>query len=453
MRRRSAHGPLGAALALALLASPALAADDDDLSDVLEGFEDSDPRFEVEREDAAPDERRFDLSGSLEISGSYNVVPHRSDTGTYYGGLQRLRNRANLQLDAELPWDWRLRFGGWGFGDAAYVIQGRQRYTSDVRREYEVDADVGEAWLAGEIAPRVDLKVGRQVVAWGRSESLRVLDVLNPLDNREPGRIDLEDLRRTVTMLRLDAYAGDWSLTAVAVPEIRFDLNPVVGSDFFPGVVELPEHKPRQLRDGELAGALTGVFSGWDVSLHGAWFWDDRPRPDGALPTRLVHDRLWLVGAGGNTTAGSWLFKGELAFVDGVAFGGSGERRRLDALLGVEYYGLRNTTLVAEIANRHVFDHEAKLRRAPNFVREETTEIALRLTRSFWRERLRVTLLGIVLGIDARDGSIARADLEYDLADALTASVGVLLYQSGELPPLDGWERNDRIFFGLKWSF
>ncbi len=421
---------------------------------MLGGFEETDPRFEVEREpepDAA--ERRWDLSGSAELSGSVNYLPHRSDTGTYYGGVQRLRNRLNLELDVDLWRSWRMRVGGSGFWDAAYLIQGRGEYTTEVLREYELDADVGEAWIAGKLHPAVDVKAGRQVVGWGRSETLRVLDVLNPLDNREPGRIDLEDLRLPVTMLRVDAWAGDWSASAIAIPEIRFDDNPVVGSDFYPGAIELREREPSHFEGTELAGALTGVFSGWDVSLHGAWFWNDQARPDGGPLPVLVHDRLWLVGAGGNWTSGSWLLKGEVAWVDGFAFAASGERSRLDALVGVEYYGLRDTTVVAEIANRHVFGHRAAFRRAPNFVREDTTEIALRLTRSFLRERARVTLLGVIFGVDARDGSIARVDLEYDVLDALTASVGILLYQAGDLPPLDGWARNDRLIFGLKWSF
>ncbi len=53
-------------------------------------------------------------------------------------------------------------------------------------------------------------KVGRQIVIWGRSESLRVLDVLNPLDNREAGRVDIEDLRRPLAMVRVDAYQKLW---------------------------------------------------------------------------------------------------------------------------------------------------------------------------------------------------------------------------------------------------
>jgi hypothetical protein len=437
---------------------------EEDMDSVLGGFE-GDEQPEPGLEGAQAAQRIWDLSGSVEVSGSVNYLSHRSDTGTDYEGLQRLRNRANLQLDVDLPFgalgaegerspsDWKLRVEGWGFYDAAYAINGRSDYSHQVRREYELDAEVGEAWIAGDVAENVDVALGRQVVIWGRSESLRVLDVLNPLDNREPGRVDLEDIRRPVSMANVKGYWGDWSAALIAIPEIRFDANPVVGSDFFPGIFEPHERRPDHLRDTEVAAAVNGIFSGWDVSFHGAWFWNDAPRLDDSLVPRLVHDRLWMVGSGGNYTLGGWLFKVELAYLDGLGFTGVDEKSRFDTLVGIEYYGLSDTTFVAELVERHLFDHERAVRRAPNFTREDSQEIALRLTRNFWNDTLHATLVGIVLGIDARDGSIARFDLDYDVLDALTVGVGLLLYQQGDLPPLDTWADNDRVIFKVKWSF
>ena len=163
------------------------------MDDILGGFDEEDPTFEVTASsDVAPmgEPRWWDLSGSLEASGSFNYLRHKSATGTNYFGLQRLRGRVNLQLDADLSEGWKARLEGWAFYDTAYAIYGRERYTKEVLNDYQFDAQVGEAWIYGSLLDWLDLKVGRQIVIWGRSESLRVLDVLNPLDNREPGRAD-----------------------------------------------------------------------------------------------------------------------------------------------------------------------------------------------------------------------------------------------------------------------
>lgn len=416
------------------------------------------------------DARWWDLTGSLELSGSLNFRSHRSATGTPYGGLQRLRNRLNLQLDLELPkqaaegdraWlgafaDWRLRLAGWGYYDLAYLLNGRDRYTSRVRSTYERDAEVGEMWLRGSLGDAVDFKLGRQIVIWGRSETLRVVDVLNPLDNLEPGRVDLEDLRRPVGMLRMDVYASDWTVSAIAIPELRFDRNPAVGSDFFPGTVEPPECRPSDVEDLELAAAVTGIFRGWDVSFHTAWFWNDEPRFRRDIqPAVLGHDRLWLLGSAGNYTAGGWLWKYELAYLGGLRFfgGDGGQKGRLDALLGVEYYGFTDLTVVVEGLDRHLLDYEPALRDSPDLRREDSQEFAVRVTRNFLHETLHATALAVILGWDGGDGSLARFDVEYDLRDALKVGAGILLYQQGDLPPLDAWARNDRLFFSLKWSF
>jgi len=84
---------------------------------------------------------------------------------------------------------------------------------------------------------------------------------------------------------------------------------------------------------------------------------------------------------------------------------------------------------------------------------EDTTETAMRITRSFLHERLDVTVLGLVFGEKAQDGSIVRLQADYDIIDALVATVGVLLFQEGDLVPLDTWGSNDRVFFQLKYSF
>ncbi|MCR9093097.1 MAG: hypothetical protein NXI30_02660 [bacterium] len=448
----------GRALSAAMVAlsgSVAIATEREDFNEDFEDFDWDEPVPISEAGDPETVGRAWGLSGSVEISGSINPIRHESAAGNDYTGLQRLRSRLNLALELDLPADWDLRVEGWGFWDAAYLANGRSNYTEQVRNRYELDADVGEAWIRGEIASDVELKLGRQIVIWGRSDTLRVLDVLNPIDSREPARADLEDLRLPVAMARVDVFASSWRLQALWIPEIRFDRSPVAGSDFFPSSTGLGEERPDSVAESEVAASLVGTFSGWDLSLNGAWFWNDRPRlRRDQSPTTLVHDRLWLVGGSGNLVRGGWLFKMEVALLGGLEFfNDRRERLRFDGLAGVEYFGLENTTLSLDFANRHIFRHRSAIREAPDFARQDSQEVALRISRSFFDDRLHCSILGLLFGIDARDGSIIRVDLDYDLLDGLVVGAGVLLFQEGDLPPLDRWEKNDRILFRGKWSF
>ena len=462
-----------ALLSVALVAN-ASAVGADEMDDILGGFEEEDPDFAIEAATATGvDERWWDVSGSVEVSASINYRDHRSATGTDYEGLQRLRSRLNLALDLDLPEyeyfrDGKIKIEGWGFYDAAYLINGRSNYTSEVRNEYELDAQIGEAWIQGSPADMLDIKIGRQIVIWGRSESLRVLDILNPLDNREPGRVDIEDLRRPLGMAKVETFFEEWALSLIAIPEIRFNLSPVFGSDFYPIPVRalVPrERKVKDFEDTEFAGRLIGIFSGWDISFHGASYWDDSARlynpvaPAAPIPPAVFppytskHDRLWMVGSGGNYTVGSWLFKYEAAYVNGLGFAGTNEdKNRFDAFLGVEYYGLMDTTIVLEGVNRHLFDHEVGIKKIDG-IRQNMQELALRVTQNFWNDTLHVTLVGIGFGWDLGYGSVARLDIAYDIQDALSISGGILLYQNGSSPLLDKIGYNDRLLLNIKYSF
>ncbi len=447
----------------------------DELDDLIGGFdgesdsagEDRSPE-EPAREPSSLEPREpslldnWDLTGSVSLASSVAYRRHRSPDGTQWGGLSKLRSKLNLQLDGDLPRDWKLRANGYAFYDFAYIINGRD-YTSQVLDEYEWEVEFQEGYLQGSLRDDLDLKLGRQIVNWGRSDSLRVLDVINPLDNREPGLADIEDLRLPLAMVKLDYFWEQWTLTGLVIPEIRFNRNPPFGSDFNPSLVPLPESEPDSFSsDLEYGLALTGIFRGWDISFHGLRYWDDLAILN---PTRsgLVHSQLWMVGAGGNYTIGSWLLKTELAYIDGFHFPRIispmplvvvfEESSRLDFMAGIEYYGINDWQFALEIANRHLFDFSPFMGSGPSFAQENTLETALRVTANFFNSRLQVTGLAILLGERAQDGSIVRLSGSYALRDALNLEGGILLFQSGDALLLQSFGQNDRLFLELKYSF
>ena len=479
---------------------------DDD--DVLSGFDDAAPT-EFGLAPAIETDRFWEVSGSVSLGASINVVPHRSSlgpdpddpfAGTDYLGVQRFRTRGDLTIDVDLPLDWELRAQGFLWYDWAYLMYGRENYTDAVLSDYEFVAEVLDLWVAGTLFDKLDLKLGRQVVNWGRSDTLRVTDVLNALDNREPGLGEIENLRLPSTMLRADYFIGRWSFTALVVPEIRYDINPPAGSDFFvlPNFGDLPPPLPPLTLDDflsmldpndladldftdrrakqwganpEYGGAIEGVFSGWDVSFYVARIYQNRSTftpglPGSPLASVIEHDRVTMVGGGGNYTWGSWLFKAELAWFGGVDYIyvqpvpppdvyaiERYESGRVDFMGGVEYYGFVDTTVALEIVNRHIIDYQPLLGYFPSYADRNSVEYSLRVSTDWMNARLRTTLLAIVLGATANQGAIMRGQVDYDLFDALVVSGGFVGYIPGNTPPLDAWGKNQRAFLKIKYSF
>lgn len=214
--------------------------------DILEGFDNEveDAKSESPEQEQKPS--IYSLDGYIKLGASYNIAHDAPEPGkTDWRGLSRLRPEMQLDLSARFSKSWQAFVSGKGSYDFAYEIRGRDEFTEPVLDNYEKELELREAYVLGSLSDNLDIKAGRQIVVWGKSDNIRVTDVLNPLDMREPGLTDIEDLRLPVTMTRLDYYIGKLSLTGIALHEIRFNKNPEYGSDFYPAATPLPlEDKP-----------------------------------------------------------------------------------------------------------------------------------------------------------------------------------------------------------------
>jgi hypothetical protein len=438
----------------------------DDLSEdeVLEGFEEESKAAQPVGAAKQYLPSFLNLDGYFKISSVYNLHSHKAEgTDTQWQGLSRLRSELKLELDAKLPASWLARVSAHGFYDLAYRINGRNDYTDDVLDQYEKEIELEEAWLTGSLTENLDVKAGRQIVVWGRSDNIRITDVLNPLDLREPGMTDIEKLRLPVTMTKLDYYFAELSLSGIAIHEMRFNKNPKFGSDFFPASGPLPGRKSNKgltIDDTQFAASLNGIFRGWDAALYGAYIFDDfahfRVDANGLFP-RLVrkHARIKMAGAAGNIAWGNWLFKAEAAYFDDLKFTNTpgDEYSRLDGLIGFEYAGFTNTTIAIDVANQHILDFDNQLKKSPDFQKENLFQSAIRLTKTFLNETLTLTVLANTFGVSGDDGAVQRFTAEYDYTDSIQITAGAVFYHSGDLRRTEGIGDNDRVYLEVKYSF
>jgi Protein of unknown function (DUF1302) len=459
----------------------------DDLQEVMEGFENgveegnenTDVRedeilegFEEDTETTvAPGDRKthlpdwLSIDGYFKIGSVYSYLSHdAAGTDTNWHGLTRLRSELKLQLDADLSPDWSARVSGHGFYDVAYAINGRDNFSDDVLDNYEKELEFDEVYLQGSLTRNMDLKAGRQIVVWGRSDNIRITDVLNPLDLRWPGLVDIEKLRLPVTMTKLDYYVKGWSLNGIALHEVRYNKNPEFGSDFFPGSQPLPGgESPDQgfnIDNTQFAASLTGVFHGWDISFYGADIYapNGHISPTSLLPTpqfEVEHARIKMLGGAFNIVRGNWLIKAEAAYFDGFEFSNTPDKdySRLDGLTGVEYSGISDATITLDIANRHYFDFDDRLEDSPDFQKENLFEWALRVTKPYLNDTLKLTFLANTFGPTGDDGALQRFSAEYDYTDSIQLTGGIVFYQSGDLRRTMGIGDNDRVYLDVQYSF
>jgi hypothetical protein len=430
-----------------------------DLDSILDDF--NNDNFENEDTELSiplSENNNYTLSGHASLGASYNY--NHDATGidiTNYWKLAQIPLNLRLELKTKLPNDnWKL-FASINIAyDAVYSVLGRQKFTAQEIDLYERETELWETYIQGNLSSNLDFKIGRQIVIWGNADNLRVLDVLNPLDNREPGLIDIEELRLPVTMSKLDYYFTNWHLSTLAIHEIRFNKNPAFGNDFFPYDSPLPfEKKPsNNASSTEYGMALKGGFQGWDIAFHWARFFDDAAHID-PVSLQQQHSKLNLLGSSINIILGNWLIKSELAYIDDLNYfaTASVKKSRIDSLLGFEYYGIADTTISLEAVNQHINNYDSAMKNDFDDVKENEKQLAFMYRSDFNHDSLHFLFLATYLGFNGKQGAFQRISLSYDTTDNISLTAGLIFYASGDDIMFRNIEDNDRLFVKAKYSF
>ena len=144
--------------------------DQEEVDDILSGFED-----DVQRTDGSESTREFfpslpfSLDGYVKMGSVYNFAHDKpKNNETDWRGLSSLRAEMLLELSWKFSNSWQAFVSGKGFYDFAYEINGRDDYTNDVLEDYEKEVELREAWVQGRLTDFLDIKIGRQIVVWGR---------------------------------------------------------------------------------------------------------------------------------------------------------------------------------------------------------------------------------------------------------------------------------------------
>ncbi len=446
--------------------------DDFENSDDFDDFESSSESDTAIPESASINEPEkpsiYNLKGDFTFSITDNIAHEKPATGqTDWRDISSVKSELFLELDVKLPASWGLKVSGSGFYDSIYSMNDRSDYSDEVLKEDESGAELRKAYIFGNITDSLDIKAGRQIVVWGKSDNIRVTDVINPVNLKAPGMTDLEDIRLPVSMTKIDYYIGPWNLSGMAIHEKRFNKLPEFGNDFYFNINNISENEPSENLDNtEYAVSLNGTFSGWDASLYYADFYDKTPYfnivflPFGEF--ELLYSHQTMAGADVNIALGNFLLKSEAAYFSSVDFSDymslpllivetKKSYSKIKSLGGIEFTGFNDTTLSLEIMNTHIRDIDS-LAKAAN-INKNTWETSIRINRTFFNEKLSTTLLAMLYGKNLDEGVLFRTSCDYDLTDNFTITAGAVFYDGNKMVLLKNYKDNDRIYTNFEYSF
>ncbi len=440
--------------------TPTAVKKDEPKDEMMEGFDD-----DSNSENQSINDNRVDESESDEES--YVLVPGLTGKITQQIAMSYNSEKANpnifsslrssLFLDYEHKFDngVKIKVNARTFYDSMYDVRKSIYYPTEID-ELRTETELFDAYVEWGITDNLDLKIGRQVIVWGRSDTIRITDILNPIDNRRPGIVDIEDLRLPTTMAKFDYSIGDWRITPIIILEQRFSKNPPIGSIYNPLTSqykyydEIPKpvanyinqfnFEEESYSDITYALSVGAEFQGWDVNFYAAHVYNDSGyliKSDttsiGALAhSKIRHDKVNMAGMALNVLSGPWLFKTELAYFDGIKYSLTNkEYKRLDGLIGFEYKGINDTTISYDYSMRHLTNFDNFLEKEPNFEEENTYQHAFRVSSDFVNATVHANYLISLFGGDANKGGFQRAWLKYDVADGVNTEFGVVDYLGG----------------------
>ncbi|MCP3900096.1 MAG: hypothetical protein GY707_10320, partial [Desulfobacteraceae bacterium] len=327
---------LGAAFVLtSQLIIPSIGFCDNSSSVVDDQTDDQDDFFEEESSDSEIDltfetenqkDKSFSIKGNLEFKANYNFAHDRPEPGqTDHRGLSALTAALDLDISMDLSETFDFVMTSSAFYNYAYNLNSDTEYTPHFLDNYEREVELNKAFIRGELTDNLDIKLGRQIVVWGKSDNIRITDVLNPINALEIGMTDINDLRLPVLMSRMDYYKNDLTVSSYLIHEHRGNRLPVYGSDFYySGALEPETETPSMdVKNTGFAMSVSKVLTGMDIALYLARKYDNNPYLDirtrnGVTQLYFDYAKINMLGLAWNKAKGNFLLKAETAYINGI---------------------------------------------------------------------------------------------------------------------------------------
>ena len=436
--------------------------------EISEGLEDeSFFDIDINQDNEPENEVPYSLIGSLRQDFTYGIASPANVFSRQKQGIENINSELFLQVQGRPTYNSKIKISGvadydWGSWISNAYSLGDSEINLELK-DFFVDwtSDYG-LWI----------RLGNQIVARGELESVKITDIVNPIDISAPGQVQFKDIRTQVPALFVSSPIGESTVELIitndagsdklgtARPGSAFDysiLNSQI-TELIPEGLSVVSENQEPMKSWEAIGRINFKLNGGDVSFSAGeinWNQNSLQAVEESVPINLVYgfDRVRMVGMSGNIVRNNYLFKYEAALNDGRKFQNDNpitpwsRYQEIIAGIGVEYSGLTDTILSAEVNNSNLLDYSTELS-----LDENATGFVLQARWTGLNDLLSV--YGAVNQLAGEESTISTFFVEYDLTDNLQLDGRLIIYDAHATSDLFyNFKDQDVVKASVKYSF
>lgn len=333
---------------------------------------------------------------------------------------------------------------------------------------------------------RGNLKLGNQIVRWGKADGFSPLDNLNPEDFRDGIGGRREDRKLRIPMVNLEIFAAGFTLQGIYIPyffESKYDIRETDWAllDHYEaqvgGVGVIEENPENTFENGEGGARLSSTIGRVDYAF--SYFYgledvgslDSLAVPPGFDPTfsdrvirdlvqfanatgqpiHLLHDRQQIVGFEFETTASVFGLRGDAAYTDRVSFITEQLQRVrkpvFQYMVGADYNGPGSVYLNVQFGQAFIDDFDDTILLA----REWSSSVSGTISKGFSNDDYKLEFRWYY-DFDG-DGTLYNPKFIIDYWQNLTIELGAEFFDGTDFHPIGFYRDNDQGYLRVELRF
>jgi len=316
------------------------------------------------------------------------------------------------------------------------------------------------------ISDNWDVRIGRQIIIWGKADGLRITDVISPYDLTEFLARDYDDIRMPVDAFMLRFLREVMDIELIWLPIFQSGILPGSGNPWVPGLPDFssyssvditnPQYPEKTVENSEFGGRIALYLPGVDVAISSFYTWNDLPLfnthvSDDAFSVSQDFYRYTCIGADFSMSLSDFILRGEAAFYIDEQFSaqnpqyGIFKRNSLTALLGLDWYPGNDLSVSVQIIDDFIINYHKQI--ADD---EHSCLSTLNISKNLLRNTLKLsTFVYTSLG---KSNMFNRSSVDYALTDEMHLLAGYDIF-NGNSGMFGQFKDNSEVWVKAKYSF